>query len=221
MRTGHLSVLLCAAVLIGCGPRWRALEWVEKTTPERMLADANRTGRLHFLTVCGFTCREPTIGGITYAHCYAAIPKVVVDPTGDVVASRREGQLKDEVEEFAERYNTLVRTELDSAGRRTCPSGERWDDYFYTVDSIARLIPANPYVSYVAGLLSVGGGKPDFELHVYDERTLAPRLYRQLCALAPKFGLLRRVGFTVTSGDPNRDLRTHPGLACLNGDVAT
>jgi hypothetical protein len=203
----------------------RRLEWVESTTPAIMLADSTRAGHFHFLTVCGFACEEPGIGALTYFHCYAgAATKLTVDPTGDVIRSQRHGQLKGEMYRFAQHYNILLRAQLDSAGKRTCPASERWDDYWHAIDSVAHRIPAHPYESFViasaADTNDRGEVRGDFQLHVQDEHDLSNATYFKVCALAPRYGITGRVRFDVTTGNINDHPKRHPSFVCLRGTVA-
>lgn len=215
-------VALAAAVLSACAqkPIEQQLAWVEHADPAKMLADSMRAGRVHFLTVCGFACGEPAVGFATYAHCYARVAgKLTIDPTGDLIQSKREDELKEKLFVFAKQYNTLLRAELDRTGRRQCPGGERWDAYFQALDSLARQVPAHPYVSFVLALKDVGGDRPDFQLHIQNERDLSPEIYQRACALAPRFGIVGRVRFTVTTGDINDHPKKQPGFSCSRGVV--
>ena len=199
------------------------LVWVESTTPAVMLADSTRAGHFHFLTVCGYDCWEPGLGGLTYFHCYAsAATRLTVDPTGDVIRSRRHGLLKDKVFRFARQYNILLRAQLDSAGKRTCPAGERWDDYFHAIDSVVKGIPAHPSVVIpsTAHTNNRGEVRGDFQLHVLDERDLSNAIFYKVCVLAPRFGITGRVRFDVTTGNINDHPRRHPSFVCLRGTVA-
>ena len=201
------------------------LVWVESTTPAIMLADSTRAGHFHFLTVCGYGCEEPGLGALTYFHCYAsAATKLTVDPTGDVIRSPRHGLLKDKVFRFAQQYNILLRAQLDSAGKRTCPASERWDDYWHAIDSVANRIPAHPYQSFVIASVADtndrGEVRGDFQLHVQDERDLSNATYYKVCALAPRFGITGRVRFDITTGNINDHPKRHPSFVCLRGTVA-
>jgi hypothetical protein len=199
----------------------RKLAWVESADPVKMFADSSHVGHTHFLTVCGYSCFEPEMDALEYAHCYAgAATKLTIDPTGDVIQSKRQSQLKGELFQFAKRYNTLVRKELDRTGRRHCPVEERWDGYWLALDSLAKQIPAHPYESFVLATTMELRDRPDFQLHVQDERDLSREIYTRVCALSPRYGIVGRVRFAVTTGNINDHPRRHPEFACVGGNVA-
>jgi hypothetical protein len=217
-----LLILLAAAGLFAYvhSPE-RQLAWLDRADPAAMAADSARTGRAHFLAVCGYACATPGVGTLTYARCYAGAATVVtIDPTGDVVASRRHAALKEKAGAFAARYNALTLTALDRAGRRGCPAAERWDEYWRALDSLAAQIPARPNYSFVIALDEGRAARGDFQLHVQDERDDVAALRASACALAPRFGIDGRVRFALTSGDINDHPKAHPGFVCLRGVVA-
>jgi len=218
-------VAFLASSMVGClraqENAEHVLAWVESTTPAIMLADSTRAGHFHFLTVCGITCEEPGLGPLTYSHCYAtAATTLTVDPTGDVLRSKRHGELKDKAFRFAERYNSLLRAQLDSAGKRGCSESERWDEYWHAIDSVARRIPAHPYQSFVIASVTNRNERGDFQLHVQDERDLSNVVYSRMCVLAPRFGITRPVRFDVTTGNINDHPKGHPSFTCSRGVVA-
>lgn len=218
MLTRAFVLLLLTARLCAQSPEQR-LAWVDSVTPARMPDDSARVGHVHFLVVCGYACVTPAMGFSTYEHCYrGAAGTVVVDPTGDVIRSKRHGALKDSVYRFAKTYNELLRADLDHRGLRRCPVGKEWDAYWQALDSLARTIPAHPYVSFVLG--SRGQPEePDFQLHVQDEHDLSNRLYEQVCALAPRFGIHGRVVIAVTSGNIDAHPKSHGTLTCVGGKL--
>jgi hypothetical protein len=199
----------------------RKLAWVESADPVKMFADSSRLGHTHFLTVCGYSCFEPEIGALTYAHCYArAATKLTIDPTGDFIQSKRHAELKRQLFQFAKRYNVLVREELDRTGRRNCPAEERWDGYWRALDTLATQIPAHPFESSISATIVELRGRPDFHLHVPDERDLSREIYTRACALAPRYGIAGRVQFAVSTGNINDHPKQHPEFACVGGNLA-
>jgi hypothetical protein len=215
-------VLLVLRPAVAQARQEQLLAWVEHADPVEMLADSTRAGHHHFLTVCGIVCFEPGIGPVTYAHCYAGVASTLtVDPTFDVVVSKRHGDLKDSVFAFAKRYNALLLKQLDAAGKRLCPSTERWDDYWRALDSLAATIPAHPYKSFVMAFGTPRSATSAFQLHVQDVRDLSPTIYERACALAPRFGIDGRVRFEVTTGNINDRPKHHPAFVCFRGAVAS
>ena len=196
------------------------LEWVVKApAPARMLADSLRRGRVRFLEVCGIACFTPGVGSVTYYKCYAAVAGISrADPTNEVIVSQRHDELKQRAFRFVERYNALLLDTLNRSGKRKCPPGERWDDYWHAVNSLAHALPAHPNHSFVTATAAAGPSERDFELHIQDTRDVSPKIYGGFCALAPTFGI-RRVTFSVTSGNVNDHPTRHRGFTCLAGKV--
>lgn len=199
----------------------RSLAWVDDADPAAMFADSSRAGHAHFLAVCGYACVTPGVGSLTYAHCYRRSASVVtIDRTGDVIESDRHAALKRKAAELAERYNALTVAALDARGRRDCPAAERWDEYWRALNAVADAIPARPYRSFVLVVEDRAFATSDFQLHVQEERHLIPALRERTCALAPRFGIARRVRFVVTSGNINDHPKAHAPFTCLGGAVA-
>lgn len=214
-------LFVCAGAARAQAPE-QLLAWVDRADASRMFADSAHAGHTHFLVVCGYACYTPGLGAITRAHCYAGeATDVVIDPTGDVVMSARQDTLKAKAAALAEAYNRLTVADLDRRGLKQCPSGERWEDYWSALDSLAKTIPAHPYESFVLALTAGPRHHPDFQFHVQDARDLSAALAPTVCALVARYGIQRTVRFAVTTGNINDHPKVHPGFSCRAGRVAT
>ena len=199
-----------------------ALAWVDHADPARMFEDSARAGHVEFLEVCGYTCWTPNLDSWTYLRCYRAVPIRRIDPTYDVIYSATHDRLKAAAAQFAADYNTRVARWLDDSGRRTCAAGEQWSEYWKALEDAAGLMPLDSNVVGRGLLPSFDPGKDgyDFQLYVAERGRLTTAHKRRLCQLAPVYGIVGPVRFSVTRQRGLGDFEPGRGFICRRGRVA-
>jgi hypothetical protein len=104
------------------------LDWIDHADPARMAKQDIAAGRFRFLSICGYACELPGVGGMTYFRCYSGSASIdTVDGTSDVIRSDRHLRLQNKSLTLASEYNHLIARKLDELGKRTCPIGEQWE----------------------------------------------------------------------------------------------
>src|SRR5437667_7504755 len=104
MRLAISAMLLLTACTLA-----DPLDWIDHADPARMAKQDIAAGRFRFLSICGYACELPGVGGMTYFRCYSGSASIdTVDGTSDVIRSDRHLRLQNKSLTLASEYNHLV-----------------------------------------------------------------------------------------------------------------
>src|SRR3989442_4388674 len=109
---------------------------------------------------------------------------------------------------------------LDSAGRRACGHDERWDELWDAMNQVAESVPRHPYVTSILAFSQLEPSGQSFQLHVPDRADINDALFRRICELGPRFGIVKPYRINVTTGDINDHPTELPAFSCASGRVA-